>query len=58
MPIEAALTMVGLVIFACVFLLSEGGGKAVAILVFIAGILVSTSGFAGAIKDIITQVIT
>ena len=58
MPVEAVLTLLGAVAFVIVFLLSEGSMKAIAILVFVAGILFSTSGFAGVIKELVTNAIT
>jgi hypothetical protein len=58
MPVEAVLTLLGAVAFIIVFLLSEGSMKAIAILVFVAGILFSTSGLAGGIKDVVTQIVT
>jgi len=58
MPVEAALTMLGGVVFVAVFLLSEGSFKAVTILVFVCGILFSTSGLANTVRDLITQIAT
>lgn len=58
MPIEAVLTLLGIVALILVVLLSEGAARVVAILMFVAGVLASTSGLAEAIKDFITKAIT
>jgi hypothetical protein len=57
-PVEAALTLLGFVVAIVAFLLTEGAAKAVVIMVFVCGVLASTSGIATGLRDVVTSLVT
>lgn len=58
MPVEAVLTMLGFAVFIVVVILADGGVRAIAIIVFVCGVLASTSGIAAGIRDGVTYIVS